>query len=106
VEIYKLQISDEAKQDLASIHNWMQEKAGKSTADKFVIRLRSFLRSMLQFPHRGSTYLSETGREVRAIGFENRLTIAFTVLEKERTLAIMRILYRGADWQRELINDN
>lgn len=94
-------MTKEAKADLASIHNWMQKVAGRTIADNFVKRMRTQLHSMQDFPHRGNLQ-SDLSEGLRVIGFEKRASIAFSVYEETKTLGILRILYRGADWQSEL----
>lgn len=97
---YQLKISPEAKSDLAATYKWMRNIAGRVVADNFVKRLRLFLHEMREFPHRGSIH-SNFGDGLRVIGFEKSASIAFCVVEETKSLVVLRILYRGADWRSE-----
>ena len=61
---------------------------------KYIRRIRDYCVGFGQFPHRG-TARDDLRPGLRLIGFERRVTIAFTVTDD--TVLIVRIFYGGRD---------
>ena len=89
----------EARNDLITIYDWVASVAGLETALGFVERLESFCRSMNVASERGHRR-DDIRPGLRIIGFERRITAAFTVSETKVT--ILRLFYAGRDWERVL----
>lgn len=83
-----------ALQDLETLFDWIADRAGPHRAEAYTSRLRAYCESFDLFPMRGIRR-DDLKPGVRLIGFERRVTIAFTVTDKE--VAILRILYGGRD---------
>lgn len=63
-------------------------------ANKYVGRLRRYIDGFMMFPHRG-TKRDDIYPRIRLIGFEKRVTIAFTI--SDETVLIVRVFYGGRD---------
>lgn len=86
----------EALEDLRSLYERIADAAGIGTAIGYIDRLEAFCRGMAVAGERGQ--LREDIRPgLRIIGFERRVTIAFTVSEMRVT--ILRLFYAGRNWE-------
>lgn len=86
----------EARTDLLSLYDGIAAAAGASVALAYVERLETYCL--------GFDLASERGRSrddlragLRIVGFERRVTVAFSVEEKRVT--ILRFFYGGQDWE-------
>ena len=84
--------AETAKADLDDIFAWIADRAGLKVALAYTSRLERFCLDMTPFPQRG-TSRNDIRTGLRTLGFERRVTIAFTV--KEDDIIILRILYAG-----------
>jgi toxin ParE1/3/4 len=84
--------AETAKADLDDIFAWIADRAGLEVALAYTRRIERFCREMTPFPQRG-TSRNDIRPGLRALGFERRATIAFTV--KGEDVIILRILYAG-----------
>ena len=92
---YKVEFTTHAERDLASISDWIIRQSGMvRTALDYVRRIRVHILEFKQFPRRG-TQRDDLYPGIRLIGFEGRVTIAFTVTDD--TVTIIRIFYAGRD---------
>ena len=94
-----VEFSPEALEDLLHLYDWIADAADAETALAYIDRLESFCRDM--------QYASERGHKrddirpgLRIVGFERRVTIAFTVSATHVT--ILRLFYGGRNWESDL----
>lgn len=83
-----------AQEDYDQLFEWIADRAGVRTAQRYGERLRRYCESFALFPQRG-TRRDDLRPGVRLIGFERRITIAFVVHDHE--VKILRLLYGGRD---------
>ena len=91
--------SPEARADLDSLFDWIAEAASPVTAMKYIARLEAYLAGFDIAAERG-TRRDDIRPGLRIVGFERRITIAFTVNEAEAV--ILRLLYGGQNWSEVL----
>ena len=74
------------------------DRGGKfpEVAATYLARVKSYLARFDLASERGAKH-DELGHGIRTIGFERRLTIAFTVTRAEVT--ILRVFRAGEDWR-------
>ena len=89
---YTVRISHAAQRDINSLLDYLVAVAGPAVAHAYVDRLRAFLIVFQTFPERG-TVRNEIREGLRVVGFERRMSIAFTV--DEDSVTIVRVLYAG-----------
>jgi toxin ParE1/3/4 len=83
-----------AQEDFDELYEWIADHGGLAAARRYNRRLQSYCESFTLFPERG-TRRDDIMPGLRLIGFERRVTIAFTVTATE--VVILRILYGGRD---------
>ncbi len=88
-----------ALEDLRGIYDWIADVSGVETAFGYVDRLETYCRGMSVAAERGQRR-EDIRPGLRIVGFERRVTIAFTVTETRVT--IMRVLYAGRNWEAAL----
>ena len=88
--------SPEANDDLTSLFDWIARSSGAEVAGNYLDRIEAFCLGLGHAPHRGHLR-SDIRENLRIVGFERRLTIAFTI-EAERVI-ILRLAYAGRNWQ-------
>lgn len=71
-------ISEQALDDLFNLHRWVAEQAGVAVADAYQDRIDARLRSLREFPERG-TPREDLGQGIRSIPFERRIVILYRV---------------------------
>jgi plasmid stabilization system protein ParE len=85
----------DAEDDLDAIFSYVLNQDGSAErAYRYTERIRAYCNSFVTFPHRG-TKRDDLYPDIRLIGFERRVTIAFTV--SDDTVLIARIFYGGRD---------
>lgn len=89
----------EAGGDLDRIYDIIAEASSAATANRYDQRIRAFCERLEYGSERG-TRCDDVRPELRVIGFERRVTVAF-IVEFERVV-ILRVFYGGADWQDDL----
>ncbi len=94
--------SETANRDIVTIYFRIAEMAGHSIAERYVNRIETYLSNFNLASERG-TRRDELMPGLRIIGFERRVTIAFTVDENQVT--ILRVFYGGKDWQDDWQDD-
>ena len=97
--IYTLDAGD----DLDRIYTIIAEASSPTTADRYDGRIRAFCERLEHSSERG-TRRDDVRPDLRVVGFERRVTIAF-VVEPERVV-ILRLFYGGANWSDELAGDD
>lgn len=95
-------IAPEAEADLTGLYDWIANAASPSVALGYVERIERHLGSFDVAAERGIRR-DDIRPGLRIVGFERRVTIAFTV-EPER-VTILRIMYGGRDWEAGLSDD-
>ena len=86
----------EAQDDLRRLYDWIAEAAGEATALTYITRIEALCRGMSQASERGRLR-DDIRPGLRVIGFERRVSIAFTV--DETRVTILRINYGGRNWE-------
>ncbi|RAI38288.1 type II toxin-antitoxin system RelE/ParE family toxin [Rhodoplanes roseus] len=84
--------SGAARNDLNDIFDWIAAHAGPDRAIAYVRRIERQCLDLQSFPERG-TRRDDVRPGLRTIGFERRVTIAFTV--RDGAVVVLRILYAG-----------
>lgn len=98
MKTYTVILGTEASHDLDSLYAYIAERAGETTAQRFVDRLRRFCLGLSLAPKRGL----ERGDPLpglRLVGFQRRATVGFLI--EEDCVVILRIMYRGRDIEAE-----
>jgi toxin ParE1/3/4 len=91
-------LSSRAVDDLERMHTQIVERAGRRSADTFVGRIKSFILGMDIASERG-TKRADLRKNLRIVGFEKRITIAFVATESQ--VQVLRIFWGGQNWERE-----
>jgi toxin ParE1/3/4 len=91
--------SPEAGDDFDWIYDTIADLAGPLTASRYEQRIRAFCESLDLASERGQRR-DDIRQGLRIVGFERRVTIAFSV-DEERVI-ILRLLYGGVDWAKGL----
>lgn len=93
--LVKVTFTPAARRDLKGMRTYIAKKSYRDRADAYVARIVDYCDGLAVFPHRGTQHHDIPGSP-RVIGFERRVTIAFTVSEDE--VIIHAIAYGGRDW--------
>lgn len=89
--------SASAEADLDELFGWIADRAGIATALAYTERIRRYCSGFRPFPERG-TKRDDLRVGLRTVGFERRVTIAFTIRGDD--VVILRILYAGRSLER------
>ena len=90
-----VEVSEDAKIDLIAIYDWIANTSDLATALSYIERLENYFQGFDVASERG--HLREDIRpNLRVVGFEKRITIAF-IVEEDRVV-ILRIFYGGQNW--------
>ena len=95
----KVHFSESSRNDLNLIYSQIAAFAGPEVAFSYIERLRAYCLKFDLVSERGQRH-DELAKGLRIIGFERRVTIAFTVTESD--VVILRLFYGGVDWQDRL----
>lgn len=91
--------SPEAIDDLDRLYDWIASVAGITVALRYIERIEAFCMGLDIASERG--VLREDIRpSLRIVGFERRLTVAFSV--EVETVTIYRLFYGGQNWEEHL----
>lgn len=90
----KVFLRPDARADLKSIFDWVEQAAGPEQALAYVERIRAHYLGLGDFPNRG-TDRSDLVPGLRTLAFERRATIAYRV--EADAVVILRILHKGRD---------
>jgi len=94
--------SKTANRDIVTIYFQIAEMAGHSIAERYVDRIEKYLSNFDLASERG-TLRNDLMPGLRIIGFERRVTIAFTV--EQTHVTVLRVFYGGKDWEEEWDED-
>jgi toxin ParE1/3/4 len=92
-------LSPEAQTDLEAIYDFVADAATPTVALNYLDRLQGYCAAMALGSERGHRG-DDVRPGLRIVGFERRITIAFTVSAEDVT--ILRIFYAGRNWEDEL----
>ena len=91
--------SPEAIDDLNRLYDWIASVAGSTVALRYIERIEIFCMGLDLASERGA--LREDIRpSLRVVGFERRLTVAFSV--EGDFVTIFRLFYGGQNWEEVL----
>ncbi len=88
--------SPEARNDLLNLYDRIAAKAGPEIAIGYIERIEAFCHGFDLASERGQLR-GDIRPGLRIVGFERRITIAFSVDEERVT--ILRLFYGGRDWE-------
>src|SRR4051794_28824473 len=94
---YTVRLLPAAKEDLRGIHKYIARKSSPAIASRYAGRIRAFLAGFSRYPMRGSVR-NDVRSDIRIVGFEGRVSIAFFVEGDE--VLIAGILYAGRQLSR------
>ena len=86
----------EAQRDLIQLYDWLADAASPETAIRYIDRIEDYCRGMGLGSERGQKR-DDIRPGLRIVGFERRITVAFTVSETRVT--ILRLFYAGRNWE-------
>lgn len=92
-------LSPEAEADLIALYDYIAEEASPRIAANYLDRIETYVRGF-EFTSERGTMRDGVRPGLRTIGFERRITIAFTVTDD--TVTILRLFYGGQDWRSAL----
>jgi toxin ParE1/3/4 len=85
----------EAQSDLFGLYDQIADAASPVVALRYVQRIERWLDGFETASERG-VLRDDIRSGLRIVGFERRVTVAFTVLQN--TVLIQRVFYGGQDW--------
>lgn len=94
---YALIYAPEAQADLLHLYEQIATAADPVTAMRYLDRIEAFCATFDYSPKRG-TRRDDVRPGLRIIGFERRVTVAFTV--ETAQVVFLRFFYGGRDWER------
>ncbi|MEO1089358.1 MAG: type II toxin-antitoxin system RelE/ParE family toxin [Pseudomonadota bacterium] len=91
-----VELVPEAQEDLIRLYDWIADAASPDTAIRYIDRIETYCRGLGLASERGQKR-DDVRPGLRIVGFERRVTIAFTVSEARVT--ILRLFYGGRNWE-------
>jgi len=85
----------EARADIFALYDWIADAASPAVALAYVERIEAHLNAFDVASQRG-TRRDDVRPGLRVVGFERRLTVAFTV--SDASVTILRVFHGGQDW--------
>jgi toxin ParE1/3/4 len=92
-------VSRQATEDITTIYHHTFQAAGSKVADEYIQRLETFISGFAFAAERG-TLRSDIRPNLRVIGFEKRIAIAFKV--KDDRVEILRCFWGGQNWEEKI----
>jgi toxin ParE1/3/4 len=96
VKRYDVFFSPEARDDLHRLIDWIAHAAGEQRALAYTDRLEEFYKGLALVPDRGHQR-DDIRPNLRIVGFERRVTIAFAI--DAGRVDILRVFYGGRNWE-------
>jgi len=93
---YQVIFAPEARDDLFALYDWIAATASPDTALSYIERIETYCLGFTQAAERG-TRRDDIRPGMRVVGFERRVTVAFSASEERVT--ILRIFYGGRNWE-------
>jgi toxin ParE1/3/4 len=94
-------LSPEAERDLVALYDYIAEEASPRIAASYLDRVEDYVRGF-EFTAERGTQRDDVRPGLRTVGFERRITIAFTVTDDAVT--ILRLFSGGQDWRIALLD--
>lgn len=91
-----VEFAPEALEDLIQLYDRIADAASLETAIRYIGRIETYCGNMGLASERGQQR-DDIRPGLRIVGFERRITIAFTVAETGVT--ILRLFYGGQNWE-------
>lgn len=91
-----VEFAPEAVEDLMQIYEWIANASSPEIAIRYIDRIETYCRGMRVAPKRGHKR-DDIRPGLKIIGFERRVSVAFTVSETRVT--ILRLFHGGRNWQ-------
>ncbi len=88
-------LSPQAEGDLIALYDHIAQAASPAIAAAYLARVEAYVRGFELSAERG-TQRDDIRAGIRTVGFERRITIAFTLTDTVAT--ILRLFYGGQDW--------
>lgn len=92
----KVIFAPEARDELKALYRDIADAAGLEIAFSYLGRLEEYCRGLSYASMRGHRR-DDVRPGLRIVGFEKRVTIAFTV--DDETVTILHLFYGGRDWE-------
>jgi plasmid stabilization system protein ParE len=96
---YRVEEKLEVLQDYVAIarhiERWTEHRA---LADRTVDTIRSFIRSLAEYPHRGKRR-DDLRENLRIVPFKRRTAIAIEIDDDARMVTVLRVFYGGQDYE-------
>jgi toxin ParE1/3/4 len=89
---YTVAFTPEAEDDLLDLYNYIADHSSTTRAMRYIERIEKSCMSLITMPDRG-TRRDDLRPDLRVMGFERRVLIAFQV--NSGSVALLRILYGG-----------
>lgn len=93
----RVDFAPEAEVDLNELYDWIAGEASPTVAIGYIERVEAFCQRLSIGSERGHLR-NDIRPNLRIVGFERRLTIAFVV--GPETVTILRVFAGGRDWER------
>lgn len=93
---YQAIFAPEARDDLFEVYDWIAAVASPDTALSYIERIETYCLSFTHVAERGKRR-DDVRPGMRIVGFERRVTIAFSI--KDDRVTILRIFYGGRNWE-------
>lgn len=93
---YRVIFAPEARDDLLVLYDWIAAASSPDTALSYIELIGTYCRGLTHAAERG-TRRDDLRPGLRVIGFERRVSIAFSVHDERVT--ILRIFYGGRNWE-------
>jgi len=88
-------VSPEAYEDLMALSSYISTQSSAEVAARYIDRIEGFLSKLDMGSERG-TRRDDIRSGLRVIGFEGRITVAFS--SDDDRVTVLAILYGGRDW--------
>ena len=92
-------LSRTALKELGEIGRLISEKGAPQAARRYILRIKARLAALADAPGVGRAFDAD-GSELRVIGFDRRIMIAYRV--EEARIVVTRVFHGGQDWERTL----
>lgn len=91
--------SPEARDDLLQLYDWIASKTNPALAISYIERIEAFCLGLDLASQRGQLR-DDIRPGLRIVGFERRITIAFSV--DNGRITIHRLFYGGQNWEEKI----
>ncbi len=96
---HRVVIRPRAREHLIAIYRYIAAQAGPEIAATYLERIENACLSLAEFPERG-TLRPELGKNIRVVGFERRVAIAFRV--QQTIVEVHAVSYAGRRFERDV----